>query len=66
MSLSQEEQEIIAARIHQIWSRWFLHYSKNATPENMRRWTRLAMTDYAKLPEDEKEKDRKIVEEILP
>jgi hypothetical protein len=58
-------EEILAEQIHKIWSRWFLHYSKNASPKNMRRWTRLAKTPYNKLPESEKEKDREILREIL-
>ena len=65
MILSPEEEEALAARIHTIWARWFLHYSKNATPENMRRWLRLAHTSYDNLPEAEKEKDREILKEIL-
>ena len=65
MSLSQQEEEVLASRIHTIWARWFLHYSKNATPENMRRWFRLAHTAYDKLPETEKEKDREILRELL-
>lgn len=67
ISLPEEtsNDELLAERIHEIWSRWFLHYSKNATPQNMRRWTRLAKTPYNKLPEEEKEKDRKILRELL-
>ena len=65
MALSQKEEEALAARIHTICARWFLHYSKNATPENMRRWLRLAHTHYDKLPESEKEKDREILRELL-
>ena len=60
-----EKTEQLAERIHIIWSRWFLHYSKKATSQNMRRWTRLAHTDYKDLPEEEKQKDRDILEELL-
>lgn len=63
--MNNKDFEILAAQVHKIWARWFLHYSKNATPDNIRRWTRLAHTDYNQLPEQEKEKDRKILEEIL-
>ena len=59
------EIEELSARIHKIWARWFLHYSQNATPQNMRRWIRLAHTKYDKLSETEKEKDREILREIL-
>ena len=65
MNLDEEKTEEFAARIHKIWSRWFLHYSKNATPENMRHWAHLAHTAYIDLPETEKEKDRKILRELL-
>ena len=58
-------EELLAERIHTIWSRWFLHYSKNATPQNMRRWTRLAHTAYIDLPEEEKQKDREILKELF-
>ena len=63
--MTEQQTEELSARIHQIWARWFLHYSKNATQENMRRWTRLAHTDYNDLPEEEKQKDREILKEIL-
>ena len=63
--MNNMETEKLAMQIHKIWARWFLHYSQNATPENMCRWTRLAHTDYDKLPETEKEKDREILRELL-
>ena len=62
---TENNVEELAARVHKIWARWFLHYSKNATADNMHRWTHLAHTDYYNLPEDEKEKDREILREIL-
>ena len=65
MSSKKTDIEILAARIHSIWSRWFLYYSQNANPKNMQRWTQLAHTDYDKLPETEKEKDREILRELL-
>ena len=65
MNITDKKQEELAAKIHKIWSRWFLHYSRNATTENMRRWTRLALTDYNNLPEEEKQKDREILQELL-
>jgi len=62
---SENNIEELAARVHQIWARWFLHYSENATPDNMRCWLRLAYTDYDNLSETEKEKDREILRELL-
>ncbi len=62
---SCDETEILAARVHQIWARWFLHYSQNITPQNMQRWSKLAHTKYEQLSESEKEKDREILRELL-
>ncbi len=63
--ISRDDTEILAARVHQIWARWFLHYSQNATPQNMQRWAKLAHTSYEQLPESEKEKDREILRALL-
>lgn len=65
MKLTPEEIEKYSERIHIIWARWFLHHTRNATPENMKRWIKLAKTNYNKLPEEEKQKDRNILKEIL-
>ena len=65
MNLSDQDIEKLSARIHAIWSRWFLHHRKNASAQNLRRWTRLAYTAYEKLPEEEKQKDRDILKELL-
>ena len=61
----ETDMEILAERLHGIWARWLIHYSKNYSPDNMHRWIKLAHTSYANLPEDEKEKDREIIRELL-
>ncbi|MBR1604678.1 MAG: hypothetical protein IJ660_01055 [Alphaproteobacteria bacterium] len=63
--INETDIENLAAQIHKIWARWFLHYNQNATPQNIHRWTILAHTDYDQLPETEKAKDRAILQELL-
>lgn len=59
------EEEILASRIHDIWSKWFLHQLKNSSPENIERWMYQSSIDYADLSEEDKEKDRKQVRKLL-
>lgn len=59
------EEEILASRIHDIWSKWFLHQLENSSPENIERWMYQSSTDYADLSEEDKEKDRKQVRKLL-
>ena len=57
--------EELADTAHQVWSRWEVHRTKNSTPENEARWKRQRSTPYAKLSEEDKQKDRDIVKEYL-
>lgn len=57
--------EMMAAAEHARWSRWYLWQRDHSTPENVARWDRLAITPYADLSEDLKEKDRYEVRLLL-
>ena len=68
-------RELLAAHAHSMWSGWMQYmFSKSTINKDgtmtipiwaMSRWTRQADTNYADLPEKEKESDRKEADGIL-
>lgn len=57
--------ELLSSRIHTIWSNWFLHQRDLSTEDNLARWNKQAHTRYEDLSDADKEKDRKIVKNLL-
>jgi len=72
----QIDEERMAEIQHDIWSGWMRWlfkcgrmepiYNGFVIPEDkVKRWTRQLNTDYKDLPENEKDGDRKVVQEFL-
>lgn len=57
--------ELLSSRIHAIWANWFLHQRDFSTKDNLARWDKQAHTRYEDLSDADKEKDRKIVKNLL-
>ncbi len=72
----QELREELAAYAHEAWSGWMRYlFQKARNPhedgsvmidgQHVMRWMRQMETDYADLPEEEKESDRREADKIL-
>ena len=57
--MTKDEVELLAAIVHERWSRWMRWMFAHWTEENIARWKHQMNTPYAELPEHSKESDRK-------
>ena len=58
MSTKEEVVEILAEVEHQQWSAWAASLAHRVRGSRLARWTRLILTEYRDLTEEEKEQDR--------
>lgn len=68
-SLKESSQETwlekLSDYMHKLWIKWYVCQKYNMSEEISLRWEKQAETPYEKLSEEDKEKDRNIVREIL-
>lgn len=60
-----ETLERLADAQHAIWSHWMRWFFENDTEENRRRWQRQMNTSYARLSEQERDSDRRVVSKFV-
>jgi len=56
--------ERLAAAVHEIWMEWSMSIADEISDETRLRWEK-CWCEYRYLPEEEKEKDRKIARQLL-
>lgn len=56
--------EDLSAAVHELWMEWSMNVAEEVTDETLQRWKK-NWCDYKELPEEEKEKDRKIARKLL-
>lgn len=66
--MQDKDIDILAEKLHVIWSRWYIHMRDNIDNDNFSKrhqWDYQSSTSFCDLSEEDKEKDRKIAKEIL-